>query len=176
MGAKASQITSLASVYSTVYSGPDQTKHQSSASLAFMRGIHRPPVNSPHKGPVTRIFFSIWWRHHVPYNDVTSRWPRGAMHQHRSGFTLAQVIIWYLKQCWQLVPTLILSIMGLKIIHCGAIITRSISPKSSKMTPHISPVITGEIWGIFCWFKLWFIFCPRHFSDVCNILLNWTVS
>ena len=29
-------------------------KHQSSASLAFVRGIHRWPVNSPHKGPVTR--------------------------------------------------------------------------------------------------------------------------
>ena len=29
-------------------------KYQSSASLAFVRGIHRWPVNSPHKGPVTR--------------------------------------------------------------------------------------------------------------------------
>ena len=29
-------------------------KHQSSASLAFVSGIHRWPVNSPHKGPVTR--------------------------------------------------------------------------------------------------------------------------
>ena len=47
----ASQITSLTSVYSTVYSGTDQRKHQSSASLAFLRGIHRWPANSPHKGP-----------------------------------------------------------------------------------------------------------------------------
>ena len=54
MSAMASQITSLTIVYSTVYSGADQRKHQSSASLAFMRGIHRWPVNSPHKGPVTR--------------------------------------------------------------------------------------------------------------------------
>ena len=37
----ASQITNLTIVYSTVYSDPDQTKHQSSASLAFVRGIHR---------------------------------------------------------------------------------------------------------------------------------------
>ena len=43
MGAVASQITSLAIVYSTVYSGADQRKHQSSASLAFVRGIHRWP-------------------------------------------------------------------------------------------------------------------------------------
>ena len=54
MGAMTSQITSLTIVYSTVYSGVDQRKHQSSASLAFVRGIHRWPVNSPHKWPVTR--------------------------------------------------------------------------------------------------------------------------
>ena len=36
-----SQITSLTIVYSTFYSGADQSKHQSSASLAFVRGIHR---------------------------------------------------------------------------------------------------------------------------------------
>ena len=54
MGAIESQITSLTIVYSTVYSDPDQRKHQSSASLAFVRGIHRGPVNSPHKWSVTR--------------------------------------------------------------------------------------------------------------------------
>ena len=53
----ASQITSLTIVYSTVYSGAHQRKHQSSASLAFVRGIHRRPVNSPHKWPVTRKMF-----------------------------------------------------------------------------------------------------------------------
>ena len=45
MGAMASQNTSLTIVYSTVYSGEDQRKHQSSASLAFVRGIHRSPLN-----------------------------------------------------------------------------------------------------------------------------------
>ena len=39
MGAMASQITSLTIVYSTVYSDADQRKHQSSVSLAFVRGI-----------------------------------------------------------------------------------------------------------------------------------------
>ena len=52
MGAMASQITSLTIFYSTVYSGADQRKHQSSVSLAFVRGIHRWPVNTPHKGSV----------------------------------------------------------------------------------------------------------------------------
>ena len=41
MTTMASQITSLAVVYSIVYSGADQRKHQSSTSLAFVRGIHR---------------------------------------------------------------------------------------------------------------------------------------
>ena len=45
------------------YSGTDQRKHQSSASLAFVRVIHLSPVNSPHKGPVTRKNISISWRH-----------------------------------------------------------------------------------------------------------------
>ena len=62
MGAMAPQIINPAIVYSTVYSGADQRKHQSSASLVFVRGIHRWPVNSPHKGPVTRKMF--------PFDDV----------------------------------------------------------------------------------------------------------
>ena len=62
ISAMASQITSLTIVYSTVYSDADQRKHQSSASLAFVGGIHRWPVNSPHKGPVTRKIF--------PFDDV----------------------------------------------------------------------------------------------------------
>ena len=49
MGAIASQITSPTIVYSTIYSGGDQRKHQSSASLAFVQGIHRWLANSPHK-------------------------------------------------------------------------------------------------------------------------------
>ena len=52
-----SQITSLTIVYSIVYSDADQRKRQSSASLAFVRGIHRRPVNSPHKWPVTGKMF-----------------------------------------------------------------------------------------------------------------------
>ena len=62
MSAMASQITGVSTACTTVYSGADQRKHQSSATLAFVRGIHRWPVNSPHKGPVTRKMF--------PFDDV----------------------------------------------------------------------------------------------------------
>ena len=57
MGAITSQIASLAIVYSAFYSGADQRKHQSSVSLAFVQVIHRGPVNSPHKWPVTQKMF-----------------------------------------------------------------------------------------------------------------------
>ena len=57
IGEMAIQITSLTIIYSTVYSGADQRKHLSPVSLAFVRGIHRWPINSPHKGSVTREMF-----------------------------------------------------------------------------------------------------------------------
>ena len=57
MSAMASQITSLTVICSTVCPGAYQRKHQSSAPLAFVRRIHRWPLNSPHKGPVTRKMF-----------------------------------------------------------------------------------------------------------------------
>ena len=65
MSAMASQITSLMIMYSTVYSGADQSKHQSSASLAFVRGIHRWPVNFPAQMASNAENVSIWWRHHA---------------------------------------------------------------------------------------------------------------
>ena len=57
-----SQIISPTIVNSTTYSSTDERKRQTSASLAFVRGIHRWPENSPHKGPVTRKMF--------PFDDV----------------------------------------------------------------------------------------------------------
>ena len=56
------QITAVSIVCSTVCSGADQRKQQSSASLAFVRGILRSPVDSPHKGPVKRKM--------IPFDDV----------------------------------------------------------------------------------------------------------
>ena len=72
ISAMASQITSPTIVYSIVYSGADQRKHQSPASMAFVRGIHQWSVNSPHN-------ISIWWRHHA---SPMRHWKQ-SLHSHR---------------------------------------------------------------------------------------------
>ena len=65
MSSMASQIAGVSIVCSTVGFGTNQRKHQSSASLAFVWGIQQWPLNSPHKGPVTRKRF--------PFDDVIMR-------------------------------------------------------------------------------------------------------
>ena len=72
MRAMVSQITSLTIVYSTVYSGEDQRKHQSSVSQVFVWGIHRWPVNSPQKWPVAWKMF--------PIDDVIMTYYRGCFY------------------------------------------------------------------------------------------------
>ena len=75
----ASQITSLAVVYSTVYSDADQRKHQSSASLAFVWGIHRDrwiPRKGQLRGKCFHLMTSscviekLWWK--VFWNSILS--------------------------------------------------------------------------------------------------------
>ena len=85
MSAMVSQITSLTIVYSTVYSGADQGKHQSSASLAFVRDrcVDRCVGNSPVTGefPTQRSInagsISIWRRHHERCLEILPRWEDG---------------------------------------------------------------------------------------------------
>ena len=81
----ASQITSLTVVYSIVYSGVNQRKHQSSASLAFVWEIHRGPVNFPHKWPVTRKMF--------PFDDVI-------MVSVNVLSIMLLILIWLWMTCW----------------------------------------------------------------------------
>ena len=69
MSTMASQITSLTIIYSSVYSGADQRKRQSAASMAFVGWIHRWPVSSPHKRASNADNVSIWWRHHEMDNN-----------------------------------------------------------------------------------------------------------
>ena len=107
----ASQITSLTVVYSIVYSGAIQRKHQSSASLAFVREIHRGPVNNfPHKWPVTRKMFPfddviMWWYDRLPIRILRER-----LHANR---------IWYentFKYCYQQCTTVITDSLNVFII------------------------------------------------------------
>ena len=72
MGAMASQITSLTIVYSTVYSGADERKHQSSASLAVVWGIHRGEFPAQRASNAENV--SIWWRHHEKMTIIFLVW------------------------------------------------------------------------------------------------------
>ena len=86
MSAMASQITGVSIVCFTVCSCAYQRKHKRSVLLAFVRGIHRWPVDSPHNGSLKRIFISIWWRRHE-YNEVCAL------------LALPKLSIWFPKLC-----------------------------------------------------------------------------
>ena len=91
MGMMASQITRLIIVYSTVYSSSDQRKHQSSASLAFVRGIHRGPVNSSHKWPVTRKM--------LPFEDIIMAMSQQELYHLIPKYSNSVIYIFYLFKC-----------------------------------------------------------------------------
>ena len=122
MALMASQITSLTIDYSTLYLGADQRRHQSSASLTFVWGIHRWLVNSAHKGPVTRKMF--------PFDDI--------------------IMCITVRSCYRVVNFL---------------------PNPHKIHPIACSLGRGIFRNVFCWFKLWFVICLSHCSDVCNIVL-----
>ena len=91
MTAMASQITSVSFDCSTVCSGSDRRKHQSSASLAFVGGIHWWPMNSPHKEPLTPNMF--------PYDDIIMN------HRRLNALLVPSELIWrvtkyYWKNHW----------------------------------------------------------------------------
>ena len=99
MSVIASQITTLTIVYSTICSGADQRKHQSSASLAFVRGIHRGPVNSPHKWPVTRKktfhLMTSSWSCSIPWGCFVSYMTRSMVYQMEKNFVyLIMLVVW----------------------------------------------------------------------------------
>ena len=74
MTTMASQITSLTVVYSTVYSDADQRKHQSSASLAFVWGIHRdrwiPLTKGQLRGKCFHMMRSSWLLHRWNSDEI----------------------------------------------------------------------------------------------------------
>ena len=89
-----------------VHPGADQRKHQGSASLAFVRGIHRRPVNSPHKWPVTRKMFPfddvvmnrqiLFFLFHLGLAAHSSPTPRDAYMRRWTGWAVDQLMAWHL--------------------------------------------------------------------------------
>ena len=74
MSAMAYPIPGVSIVCPTVCSGADQIKHQGTAPLAFVKGMHRWAVDSPHKGSSNAENVSLWWRYHV-YEIISANCP-----------------------------------------------------------------------------------------------------
>ena len=134
----ASQITSLTIVYTNVDSGADQRKRQSSTSLAVVMGIHRWPMNSPHKGPVTWIFSHLM---------TSSWWFIYFLHEHSM-----QIMLQYQCQCDDNIDEIVLCISRakLKTVATPLLTHCSYQPwRNDVMTwthvPHYRPFV-GEIW------------------------------
>ena len=115
MSAMVSQITGVTIVYPTVCSGADQRKHQRWASLAFVWGIHRwpvnspQPVNSPHKGPVMRKrfpFHDVVMATHITKDEVILNvydlgiFDRDYNTHHEREYSNIMTTIWSLTKCY----------------------------------------------------------------------------
>ena len=193
MGTIASQITSLTIVHSTVYLDSDQRKHQSSASLAFVRWIHRWPVNSPHKWPVTQKCFhlmtSSWFVNFqcvftVPKTTCQlKRIFRGCHHVHP-----LWCAIWWWPDSSQWPPShyndVIMSTMASQITSLAIFFTQpfiQVQIKENIKAPRHclcagnSPV-TGEFPAQMASnaesFSIWW----RHHEDDCTCWLNYTTD
>ena len=132
MSAMASQITGVSIARSSLCSGADESKHQNSAPLAFVRGIHRWPMDSPLKRPVTRKM--------VPFDDIVKK----HVGQHsmfvvmeknisspakiREPNAIKLIVLWwpcthavlclfFVSSCWQRV--MVVHASGVKKLHCG---------------------------------------------------------
>ena len=101
MDAMASQITSLPIINSTVYSRLRSKEHQSSASLAFVWGIHHWLVSSPHKGPVTWQMFPFDDVIMEIFVDMMMTFPFQCFH--RKSYHIETSTKWP-KFCWQQLP------------------------------------------------------------------------
>ena len=195
MSVMASQIPSLTIVYSAVYSGVDQRKHQRSASLAFVRGIHRSPVNSPHKGPVTRKMFPfddviICCSFSNVFNfmiciyacDVWHWW--GCTQSQFVGLVLGCALFW----CWMSLTVILFSLLILLLVaYFIIIITTIIGVFTSMAIPttdlaflKLSIVLAHSPPRMFLPLDLLLEYCIKHvvigFKDILQIsfmLCNW---
>ena len=149
MGAIASQITSLTIVYSNVYSDADQRKHKSSASLAFVWGIHRGPVNSPHQWPVTRKM--------SPFDDVIMDKVGRLLQSLRVRYEIALLWLAGLTICWTYVTD--------ENFH------------RHWRSPCTALTAGKYIWGVglLCKFNVHCQFCSSHCCDITRLNSTWAV-
>ena len=110
MTTMASQITSLTVVYAIVYSGADQRKHQSSASLAFMRGIHWdrwiPHTKGQLRGKCFHLMTSSWvWYGmvlcDVMWQDTTHYTLTYGMHIYRQDMATRFLSVFMSQPIWK---------------------------------------------------------------------------
>ena len=138
MGTMASQITSVSIVCASVCSGADQRQHQSSTSLAFVRGIHRWPMDFPHKGPVTRKMLS--------FEDVIMK---GLLKQRKTakivnlGIVIVSILNWrYWFQSYSVVLTSALLIRNVFTELLGVFLTNFIGHLGTHFTEIITKIST----------------------------------
>ena len=140
----ASQITSLTSVYSTVYTGADQSKHQSSASLAF---VHKLPVTRKMFHLMTSSYMRQYTRqivfklHEFKFKLLALCFLCMMYQSIKNTWCLNHVAIWYLSWAlthrWQVTRTNDLSFIGTKLSEsqCNPFLNTYFLRLSAKSSP-----------------------------------------
>ena len=144
----ASQITLLMIVYSTVYSGTDQRKHQSSPSQAFVREIHRWLASKGEK-------VSIWWRLYTMCQGLPTIVHSCICNHQSDKYTSSQATCVSISQCWN-------AHSWLKWFHDSGIIL--------CMHP------ANERWhhNVLKWFHdSGIILCKHPANERCNVISHW---
>ena len=183
MGTMSSQITHVTIVFSAVCSSADQRKHQRSASLAFVRGIHRWPVNSQHKGPVTWKMF--------PFHDVIVRfliWSSpasyGVFHYDDVIMTMLASQITSLMVVYSIVYSVVnqrkhqssASLAFVREIHRGPVNFPHKWPVTRKMFPFDDVIMSCEYFVMImryreCTLYQWRLLETTRYREYCNITL-----
>ena len=149
MSKMASQITRLMIVYSTVYSSADQRKHQSSASLAFVRGIHR----WLHRYCTLLSHWYVNAFHGIKHNLSNSRnLPDGEITPHPNSIGITKVYItmrWQPRTSHGLHQEMIWMIMGLgsncqPLMHHWSSCHQLLTPNTTTLL-ECSPLL-AEYW------------------------------
>ena len=131
MSTMPSQITSRTIVYSIIFSVADHRKHQSSAPLALVRGIHRSPVNSAHKWPMKREMLPLVIMRHL-WKALWSSWLCKCLYPENS-FNNQFNVMFFVTACMYFHNIFIRTILGVNVccygFHCPACRTYEIATR-----------------------------------------------